>query len=127
MKEVEEHLRSLLRVGGLRKGLMVWLGVIPILLGVEAVVVVGYRGIRACLERVDRTVPGGNGNMFIESSLELGQLQLFIRYRFTDPFDSALLDSLESFGQVPTQSATHNDNLRRIGQNSVPCLYMSRI
>jgi hypothetical protein len=61
-KKVEEHLRSLLRVGGLRKGLMVRLGDIPILLGVEAVVVVGYQGIRVCLEQVDRTILGGNGN-----------------------------------------------------------------
>lgn len=61
---VEERLPSLLREDGLRNNdLMVWLGVIRTLLEVEAVVRVGYRGIRVCLEEVDLTILGGEENV----------------------------------------------------------------
>jgi hypothetical protein len=70
-KMVEEHLPSLLRGDGLRNNdLMVWLGVIQILPVVEAVVVVAYRDIRACLEEVDQTILGGNGKCSKITSLE---------------------------------------------------------
>jgi len=58
---VQVHLLSLLRAGGQRNDLMVWLGDIQILLEVEAVVVVNYRGIRVCLEEVDQMILGGSG------------------------------------------------------------------
>jgi hypothetical protein len=115
-KMVEEHLPSLLREDGLRNNdLMVWLGVIQIPLEVEAIVRVGYRGIRACLEEVDQTILGGEGKRLEDQRPGIGMY--CIRYS-TCSFDSStprpptrvLLSTLESFGQVPTQSAIHNDN-----------------
>jgi hypothetical protein len=79
-KMVEEHLPSLLREDGLRNNdLMGWLGVIQIPLEVEAIVRVGYRGIRACLEEVDQTILGGEGQWLKDQKPGIGMY--CIRYR----------------------------------------------
>jgi len=49
---------------------MLWLGDTQNLLKVAAVMAVGYRGIRACLEEVDRVILGGNANLLKIESLE---------------------------------------------------------
>jgi len=117
---VEERLPSLLREDGLRNNdLMVWLGVIRTLLEVEAVVRVGYRGIRVCLEEVDLTILGGEENVNKIKSRDVFDIAPHSCSTYPKPPTQAFLATTEPIGQVPTQSQIHNDHSRRIGQISI--------